>query len=759
MNDIQIKKKSKLSSQSESNNEESSINYRSKTNQLHINDKDKDKDKEKEIQNQEHSSLINLKFGKDELQKSRLLEKQNHISLKKINTTTQIVQQGDKTERASYVNLKPFSIGNISNTLSRTQSKIKRSSIILKKNDDLLLYNKESVMDLIPKQSTIAEVIADSLTKKVLIIILVLLLLYPITDKETYYSNTSIPHTILCKYINSYVNNRYNSSTTSTTTLTSILSNENLQQFISNYSKNNTQTKTYEILSVSYMNYTLYQKDSFLFKDFRREELLFSSSKEGYSEIITSNTLYIRYTSIISITRTILLIFIVIYLLYSLEKDAKTIIFEPLQLMIDVVETVAKDPVNSKTIENFGKTISSSIKRLIKKKHQFENLSSVDFQSQYEVQLIQLAIVKISALLAISFGEAGGEIIKENISSNSTFNPMLKGKKKEAIFGFCDIRKFSDINQALQERIMLLVNEISDIIHSVVDRYSGSTNKNLGDVFLNVWKKNDSKKDSFEGFNKDTYYADQALLAYLYCIHKINKSHYLRLFSKEENIVKRLGKDFKVNMGFGLHAGWGIEGAIGSMYKIDASYLSPNVNIAARLMTATKQYKVSILFSGSLYSQLSPEIKKICRKIDCVKVKGSKQPIDLYTVDVNMSPKPGREKERLNQKERKKVLRKKKREVEELYYSSGYSFHKLIHIKKNYKDLLKSKKRFVFYETFRKGLDFYIQGNWELAYENLKDCLYIDEKDGPTQTLIEYIKKRNLKCPDDWKGYRSLMSK
>ena len=33
-------------------------------------------------------------------------------------------------------------------------------------------------------------------------------------------------------------------------------------------------------------------------------------------------------------------------------------------------------------------------------------------------------------------------------------------------------------------------------------------------------------------------------------------------------------------MGFGLHYGWAIEGAIGSNLKIDASYLSPDVNMA-----------------------------------------------------------------------------------------------------------------------------------------------------------------------------------
>lgn len=35
---------------------------------------------------------------------------------------------------------------------------------------------------------------------------------------------------------------------------------------------------------------------------------------------------------------------------------------------------------------------------------------------------------------------------------------------------------------------MLFVNEIGDICHSIVDRYSGAANKNVGDAFLFVWK-------------------------------------------------------------------------------------------------------------------------------------------------------------------------------------------------------------------------------------------------------------------------------
>ena len=68
---------------------------------------------------------------------------------------------------------------------------------------------------------------------------------------------------------------------------------------------------------------------------------------------------------------------------------------------------------------------------------------------------------------------------------------------------------------------------------------------------------------------------------------------------------------YQVKLGYGLHFGWAIEvhcknyiykGAIGSNFKIDASYLSPNVNMAARLETATKQYGTLILVSGTMHN-------------------------------------------------------------------------------------------------------------------------------------------------------------
>ena len=54
-------------------------------------------------------------------------------------------------------------------------------------------------------------------------------------------------------------------------------------------------------------------------------------------------------------------------------------------------------------------------------------------------------------------------------------------------------------------------------------------------------------------------------------------------------------------MGFGLHQGWAIEGALGSFYKIDASYLSPNVNVSNKLEEETKTYETPVLISGELF--------------------------------------------------------------------------------------------------------------------------------------------------------------
>jgi hypothetical protein len=81
---------------------------------------------------------------------------------------------------------------------------------------------------------------------------------------------------------------------------------------------------------------------------------------------------------------------------------------------------------------------------------------------------LEKLIIKTGALLAIGFGEAGSNIIAENMSNSGDVDPLIKGKRIVAIFGFCDIRSFTNITEVLQENVMVFVNEIAKIVHSKV---------------------------------------------------------------------------------------------------------------------------------------------------------------------------------------------------------------------------------------------------------------------------------------------------
>ena len=88
----------------------------------------------------------------------------------------------------------------------------------------------------------------------------------------------------------------------------------------------------------------------------------------------------------------------------------------------------------------------------------------------------------------IGFGEAGSETIRKNIANNGDVNAMIAGRKIVSIFGFCDIRNFTDCTEILQTDVMVFVNTIAYIVHRIIDELHGSANKNIGDAFLLTWK-------------------------------------------------------------------------------------------------------------------------------------------------------------------------------------------------------------------------------------------------------------------------------
>ena len=65
----------------------------------------------------------------------------------------------------------------------------------------------------------------------------------------------------------------------------------------------------------------------------------------------------------------------------------------------------------------------------------------------------------------------------------------------------------------------------------------------------------------------------------------------------------------------------------------------------------------------------------------------------------------------------------------------------------------------MFYTCFEDGFSDYIDGEWKEAAQFLEKARYLDKSDGPTKTILDYIRSLNLIPPSNWDGYRVLTSK
>ena len=65
--------------------------------------------------------------------------------------------------------------------------------------------------------------------------------------------------------------------------------------------------------------------------------------------------------------------------------------------------------------------------------------------------------------------------------------------------------------------------------------------------------------------------------------HETKRSSVLAAYRNHPGLQQRLREKCRVDLSFALHRGWAIEGAVGSDFKIDASYISPNAGLLGRI--------------------------------------------------------------------------------------------------------------------------------------------------------------------------------
>lgn len=193
--------------------------------------------------------------------------------------------------------------------------------------------------------------------------------------------------------------------------------------------------------------------------------------------------------------------------------------------MLEKVKLIARNPLAASTDQVDEAGVMNFMN-----KNQKANKDKKKAEAEYETAILEKAIVKIGHLLALGFGVAGSKIIADNMQKGGDVNPMIPGQKVYIMVGFVHIRAFTECTEVLQEKVMTFVNQIAEIVHSQVDKYGGAVNKNIGDVFLLVWKFNDMQDFEYAKLNPSREHqrqADLALFSFIKCIAKINKMQHI----------------------------------------------------------------------------------------------------------------------------------------------------------------------------------------------------------------------------------------
>lgn len=451
----------------------------------------------------------------------------------------------------------------------------------------------------------------------------------------------------------------------------------------------------------------------------------------------------------------------------AFSNDANTLVLMPVEQMITKVDIIRENPLKAMSMADDEFKAEEIKKALLKKKtessrwvgikERFGSRSdNAKRQEPMETVILEKTIIKLGSLLALGFGEAGADIIAQNMHGvdSACVDAMVEGMRVECVIGCTRIRDFGIATQVLQQKVMKFVNQIAEILHGVADEFHGAANKNNGDTFLIVWRA--SADDDEEDTAK---IADMSMVAFTKILGAIHRSSTLAEYRSHPGLIQRLGRHCRVNLSFGLHYGWAIEGAVGSEFKIDASYLSPNVSICESIEKATSTYGVSILLGESVITMCSPAMAEKCRRIDRVKITGSSTPIELYVIDLDcmaLDVEPEKTKIIWNPRQRFRVRQFLEREkatkwTEDVCIIDSFNEHP---------DIAAMRYRYTpeFTHIFDMGYQNYSQGEWGVAQRLLlRTESMLGVKDGPSVALLKIMgETHRFEAPPGWSGWHEL---
>ena len=511
----------------------------------------------------------------------------------------------------------------------------------------------------------------------------------------------------------------------------------NLDQFIENL-----HTYAFKISKLVFDEKTIYD----LAKLSSNVEIFTSKDGKVILEVSFDHFLWALNLLNLFITLFVTLIFLVFFT--NLESNYKTHINDKIDMLKVLADSINIDPTNLSLLNSFETKKVNSVMEALKLGIEKESMSLQFLGEENEIDFVSTNFLKLSSLLAVGFGLAGTKIIKASLASEGIVKLVKEGHRTLRICLFMEISNFTKWSERLKEKSIEFINMISEIIHVTIFLFNGHCIKNLGESFFFVWY--------VSHFDDDEQTFNNCMLAITTCLIKVRRQ--VRQF--QLRYMRQLGyNQLPIDLRYGAHFGEAIEGPIGSLHKIDPSYLGGCVNITSRMCSASKQYGVEGLITNLIYDKLDKQLKQRLRLIDIVSVKGSTEKYKVFSLMIDLNNVGESKRFTLNVpfKEKKEFFFNKKilmwHKIKDFQFNiveyclNKYSIQAVFEQDDN-------KAKYI--DTYRTALENYIYGNWRLAHKLLKTCLRYKSKDKAAYSLIRFINQNRIAAPVNWNGCRNL---
>ena len=196
---------------------------------------------------------------------------------------------------------------------------------------------------------------------------------------------------------------------------------------------------------------------------------------------------------------------------------------------------------------------------------------------------------------------------------------VLGGEERRMTVLFSDVRGFTSISEHYKDDpqgLTHLMNRfLTPMTNAIIER-KGTIDKYIGDAIMAFW--NAPLDDDDHETN-----ACEAALEMLARAEALNVE-----FKREADASG--GLHMPLRIGIGLNTGPCVVGNMGSDFRFNYSVLGDTVNVASRLESRTKDYRLSMVIGSRTAEKAGRKFTTM--EIDLIQVKGKKQPEAVYTV-------------------------------------------------------------------------------------------------------------------------------